>query len=233
MKNSRSPSRKGYLKESSQSQILKNSSTHLEKSVKVSRVKFVKIVPRLPPINPDMKVLLDFSLSPGPQNDVLVNGFGISFKKRDMLTLSGTNWLNDQVINFYMNLINQRSELDNIPNVYAMNCFFYPKIISGGQESTKTWTKIIDIFSKDIILVPVHLGAHWCLAVIDFRKKLILYYDSKGSPNFQCMNVLKQYLIDEHIEKKSLLLISQDGPFKMLLIIPSKQMVVIVGYLYV
>jgi len=50
--------------------------------------------------------------------------------------------------------------------------------------------------------VPVHLGVHWCLAVIDFKKKQIQYYDSMGGNNQGCLNVLRQYLCDESREKK-------------------------------
>jgi sentrin-specific protease 1 len=47
----------------------------------------------------------------------------------------------------------------------------------------------VDIFSHDLIIVPVHLGVHWCLATIDFRNKAVKYYDSMGSPNNKCLQV--------------------------------------------
>ena len=51
---------------------------------------------------------------------------------------SGLSWLNDEVINFYMQLICERSEQhDNWPKVYAFNTFFYPKIVTTGQASVK------------------------------------------------------------------------------------------------
>lgn len=52
------------------------------------------------------------------------------------------------------------------------------------------------------MLVPIHLGYHWCLAVVDLRDKSISYYDSNGSRNYCCLNVLKQYLVEENLEKK-------------------------------
>ena len=37
----------------------------------------------------------------------------------------------------------------------------------------------IDIFSKDVILIPInHSNAHWTAAAINFRKKRIESYDS-------------------------------------------------------
>ena len=64
-----------------------------------------------------------------------------------------------------MNLLMSRAEGQGMPRVYAFNTFFYPKVMSGGQASVKRWTRKVDIFSYDYILIPVHLGMHWCLAV--------------------------------------------------------------------
>ena len=50
----------------------------------------------------------------------------------------------------------------------------------------------IDIFSLDKVIVPVHLGSHWCLAVINIRDKRFEYYDSLGGPNAQCFKVRKK-----------------------------------------
>lgn len=70
-----------------------------------------------------------------------------------------------QVINFYMNLLVERSKDPSLPSVNTFNTFFYPKLRSSGYSAVRRWTKKMDIFSKDILLVPVHLGVHWCLSV--------------------------------------------------------------------
>lgn len=64
-----------------------------------------------------------------------------------------------------MNLLMERGEKDNRPKVYAFNTFFYPKVMSGGQAAVKRWTRRVDVLAVDYILIPVHLGMHWCLAV--------------------------------------------------------------------
>lgn len=70
-----------------------------------------------------------------------------------------------QVINFYMNLLVERSADPKLPSVNTLNTFFYPKLRGSGYSAVRRWTKKMDIFSKDILLVPVHLGVHWCLSV--------------------------------------------------------------------
>ncbi|VIO90909.1 Ulp1 protease family, C-terminal catalytic domain containing protein [Brugia malayi] len=123
--------------------------------------------------------------------------------RKDLLTLKGLDWLNDEIINFYMNLICERSQNDeNLPKVYAFNSFFYSTLSSKGYASIRRWTRKIDIFSYELLLIPVHLGAHWCLAVIDFKNRIIDYYDSMGGSNDYCLDVMSEYLCEESLDKR-------------------------------
>lgn len=72
-----------------------------------------------------------------------------------------------------MNMIIERGKDDKWPLVYAFNTFFYPKLVKDGPQSLRRWTKRVDIFAHDIICIPIHLGMHWCMAIIDFRSKSI------------------------------------------------------------
>jgi hypothetical protein len=48
----------------------------------------------------------------------------------------------------------------------------------------------IDIFSKDLILVPINIGGmHWIAAVINMKKERIEYFDSMGSYGSAMRNV--------------------------------------------
>lgn len=156
----------------------------------------------LPTLTPAMLQEVRQALVPHPPNQVLAEGFGLQITRKDIHTLAGLNWLNDEVINFYMNLLIVRGTGGNFPQVHVMNTFFYPKLLSGGHASLKRWTRKVDIFSKDLLVVPIHLGVHWCMSVVDFREKTIRYFDSMGGSNPKCLNALKQYLQDESLDKK-------------------------------
>ncbi|XP_069509557.1 sentrin-specific protease 1 isoform X2 [Ambystoma mexicanum] len=106
------------------------------------------------------------------------------------------------IINFYMNLLMERSKRKGYPRVHSFNTFFFTKVKSAGYPAVKRWTKKFDIFSVDVVLVPIHLGVHWCLAVIDFRKKSITYFDSMGGTNMEACRILMQYLKQESLDKK-------------------------------
>ncbi|KAL1490382.1 hypothetical protein ABEB36_013091 [Hypothenemus hampei] len=141
----------------------------------------------------------------GNPNEVLAQKFNLNITRRDLMTLAGLNWLNDEVINFYMNLIIERGkESDKYPKTWAFNTFFYMKLIKDGPQSLRRWTKKIDLFSYDLICIPIHLGMHWCMAIIDFRDNSIRYYDSMGSPNNKCLDALRRYLEAEHLDKKGI-----------------------------
>lgn len=68
-------------------------------------------------------------------------------------------------MNFYMGLLVERSKKEGYPAVYAFNTFFYSKLISTSHKGVKKWTKGVDIFEHDVILVPIHLRIHWTLLV--------------------------------------------------------------------
>ncbi|XP_028035695.1 sentrin-specific protease-like isoform X1 [Bombyx mandarina] len=160
-------------------------------------------VVELPTLTAQQEQMVNKALGPGPAGQILVEKFNLRISRRDLQTLSGLNWLNDEVINFYMNLLMQRSQ-DNkdLPKVYAANTFFYPKLMQSGQAGLRRWTRKVDIFSNDLMIVPVHLGVHWCLSIVDFGAKKVSYLDSMGGRNQACLDALLQYLRDEHKDKK-------------------------------
>ncbi|XP_058043202.1 sentrin-specific protease 2 isoform X2 [Ahaetulla prasina] len=109
-----------------------------------------------------------------------------------------------KVINFYMNLLVERNKMQRFPVLYAFSTFFYSKLSSMGYNAVKRWTKEVDLFQHDIILVPIHIRLHWALVVIDLRRKTIKYFDSMGQNGIRiCMRLL-QYLQEESKAKKNL-----------------------------
>lgn len=155
----------------------------------------------LPEITDEMAQVINYACQ--SQGEVLVDAHTIKITRKDIDTLKGLNWLNDEVINFYMAMIVQRgNDNDNFPKIYATNTFFYPRLMEKGHVALKRWTRKVDIFAHDLMLIPVHLGMHWCLATINFKKKGVYYYDSMGGNNERCLSALLKYLEDEHLDKK-------------------------------
>ena len=111
-------------------------------------------------------------------------------------------WLNDSIMNVYLELIQERSSGDDYPSVHSLSTFFYPRLMESGYSAVKRWTKHVNIFDCDFVCIPVHLGKHWCMAIVDFKQKRVLYLDSRGGDNPPALGAIRKYLEDESMDKK-------------------------------
>ncbi|KAI9002361.1 hypothetical protein BC832DRAFT_571405 [Gaertneriomyces semiglobifer] len=136
-------------------------------------------------------------------NAILSKGFKLEIKTGDIRTLRDGAWLNDEVINFYGELIMDRAirNSEKHPPVHCFNTHFYPTV-KNGYQSVRRWTRRVDLFSKDLIIVPVHLGNHWTCAVINFRRKRFEYYDSLHGTNTKVFPLLRSYITQESLDKR-------------------------------
>ncbi|XP_064020788.1 sentrin-specific protease 2-like [Pogoniulus pusillus] len=146
----------------------------------------------------------------GDPDEIVSSAFKLKVTREDIGTLREHRWLNDEVINFYMKLIAERSKKEGFAAVHAFSTFFYPKFISGGYSAVRKWTKGVDLFQQDLIFVPIHLRVHWALVVVDVRRKTIRYYDSMAKSGDKICQTLFQYLREESLEKRNLELASSE-----------------------
>ncbi|XP_076973912.1 sentrin-specific protease 2 isoform X4 [Tamandua tetradactyla] len=152
----------------------------------------------------DMEKEISNALGHGPQDEILSSAFKLRITRSDIQTLKNYHWLNDEVINFYMNLLVERNKKQGYPALHAFSTFFYPKLRSGGYQAVKRWTKGVNIFEQELILVPIHRKVHWSLVVIDLRKKCLKYLDSMGQKGHRICEILLQYLQDESKTKRNI-----------------------------
>ncbi|XP_057430352.1 ubiquitin-like-specific protease ESD4 [Lotus japonicus] len=120
-------------------------------------------------------------------------------------------WLNDEVINLYLELLKEREQRE--PQKYLkchfFNTFFYKKLIGGRNgydfKSVRRWTtqrKLgYGLLECDKIFVPIHREIHWCLAVINKKDKKFQYLDSLKGRDSHVLNVLAKYFVDEVKDK--------------------------------
>ncbi|XP_057715792.1 sentrin-specific protease 2 [Corythoichthys intestinalis] len=159
----------------------------------------------VPRLTKEMAVEVCAALAQSDPNLVLSAAFKLRITQRDLATLQEGGWLNDEVINFYLSLVMEKCS-DPVAGmrVYSFSTFFYPKLCgpAGGHAAVKRWTKAVDIFLYDFVLVPLHLGVHWALAVMDLNAKTLKLYDSMGQRHDDICHLLLVYLKDEHRAKK-------------------------------
>ncbi|POI29885.1 hypothetical protein CIB84_006365 [Bambusicola thoracicus] len=135
------------------------------------------------------KEIMD-ALDEGKPDEIMSSAFKLRLTREDIQTLGNQCWLNDEVVNFYMNLLMERGKKENYPSVYAFSTFFYPKLLSDGYSAVKRWTRNVNLFKQDIILVPIHVRSHWTL-VVKMKSCFVLF----------CLN--RQYLQEESWEKQN------------------------------
>ncbi|XP_034992287.2 sentrin-specific protease 3 [Zootoca vivipara] len=134
--------------------------------------------------------------------NAMLRTFRVTYKRHvvtmdDLQTLYGPNWLNDQVMNMYGDLV-----MDTVPDkVHFFNSFFYDKLRTKGYEGVKRWTKNVDIFNKELLLIPIHLEVHWSLICVEVKQKKITYLDSQRTLNRRCPKHICRYLQAEADKK--------------------------------
>ncbi|KAI0223837.1 hypothetical protein L0F63_002271 [Massospora cicadina] len=113
----------------------------------------------------------------------------------------GNEWLNGDAINASLGLLAERSNrpvpghMDlKYPNVISFPTYFFHMLRNQGYAKVARQAKKKQIFSKDVLLVPIHLGNHWTLVTIDFRHKLISYFDSLLGDPAQIIKLIVQFL---------------------------------------
>ncbi|CAK7897705.1 hypothetical protein CAAN1_04S01134 [[Candida] anglica] len=148
------------------------------------------------PLSSDQQAKLYKIWSTSNQSIIVSSHFQIDITVRDLQTLCDNQWLNDNVIDFYLNLITEQSS-----NVFCWTTHFFTTLQSKGYQGVARWSKRkkLNVTQKDLILVPINImGTHWALAVVDNVKKKFAYYDSlSSSGNKKALQLLVTYMSEE------------------------------------
>ncbi|EER13127.1 sentrin/sumo-specific protease, putative, partial [Perkinsus marinus ATCC 50983] len=117
--------------------------------------------------------------------------YNIDITAHALSCLQQGRWLNDEVVNYYFMMLQDRSDRHKrkLPRAFLWNSFFWQKLSSNASgaysyKSVARWSKRrhADIFSFDMMIVPIHVGkTHWALGVVDLKDCTLSYYDSLGA----------------------------------------------------
>ncbi|XP_076891484.1 ubiquitin-like-specific protease ESD4 [Bidens hawaiensis] len=172
-----------------------------------------KLLEPFRPLTEDDKDMVTIALSNASRRKVLVthDNSNITITGEVLQCLRPGAWLNDEVINVYLELLKEREKKEpkKFLKCHFHNTFFYKKLISGktgyDYKSVRRWTtqkKLgYSLHDCDNIFIPVHKEIHWCLAVINKKEEKFQYLDSLGGTDKQVMTVLAKYFVDEVKDK--------------------------------
>nr|XP_043629453.1 putative ubiquitin-like-specific protease 1B [Erigeron canadensis] len=135
----------------------------------------------------------------------------ITITEEVMQCLRPRAWLNDEVINVYLELLKEREirEPKKFLKCHFFNTFFYQKLMNGrtgyDYQSVRRWTTQKKLgyclLECDKIFVPIHKEIHWCLAVINKKEQKFQYLDSLGGADKKVLGALAKYITDEVKDK--------------------------------
>lgn len=111
---------------------------------------------------------------------------GIPINTKDFVCLGIDQYLNDVIIDFYLKYLHNEVLTEaQKAKTHIFSTFFYntltnTKLLGPSNndvkltapqkrhERVKNWTKHVNIFEKDFIIVPINQQSHWFLAIICF-----------------------------------------------------------------
>ena len=131
-------------------------------------------------------------------------------------------WLNDEMVNFTIGTMADREMArrgGKQPKVHFFNTFFVKKMCDGDEgynyNAVRRWTtKKSSVRSPggEKLVIPVHQGIHWVLAVVDLTAKKIVFYDSLLGGDKGLVEHLKRWVRDEYQNKREVAVELRVGP---------------------
>ncbi|KAI5967671.1 hypothetical protein CANMA_002851 [Candida margitis] len=152
---------------------------------------------KIEPLNDSQLAKVNQAWIANPRS-ICINQYSIDISYADLQTLKDGRWLNDNIIDFYLNLVMKQS-----PKVFIWTTHFYSTLASRGYSGVARWAKRkkVDLLAMDKVIVPVNISnTHWALAVVDNLQKAITYYDSLRfgqSGNPEAVKNLQMYMDNE------------------------------------
>ncbi|XP_028075842.1 probable ubiquitin-like-specific protease 2B isoform X1 [Camellia sinensis] len=154
----------------------------------------------------------------------------VSISKRDVDLLQPDTFVNDTIIDFYIKYLKNEMKPEERHRFFFFNSFFFRKLIDldkdppssfegrAAFQRVRKWTRKVNLFEKDYVLIPVNFNYHWSLIVIchpgevakfqdeDVEKSLkvpcILHMDSIKGNHTGLKDFIQSYLWEEWKERQ-------------------------------
>jgi len=110
-----------------------------------------------------------------------VKAFGIDIHPKDIQSLiieskNKDRWLNDNIINFYLNLLLYSNKDKTMLTLPSQS---FQKYLKNNESVNIKFIKE-NIFDYDLIIIPVCYKNHWSLSLIKTKDQRVRYFDSLG-----------------------------------------------------
>ncbi|GMH39119.1 hypothetical protein BSKO_07017 [Bryopsis sp. KO-2023] len=155
-----------------------------------------------------------------PDGRVLSGVDNVELTAKVLACLQHGEWLNDEIMNGYMRLMQERDSTlrssETAPRCHFHKSFFMNRLFLDENrycyKNVQRWTKpqklknwgqqSQSVLDCDIVFFPVHLHMHWVLAYALLGENKIVYCDSLQGKRADVVQAICQYLKDEALDKK-------------------------------
>jgi hypothetical protein len=134
-----------------------------------------------------------------------------SISSRSLHTTNDRQWLNDEVINFYLSTLNDHDHTQKHSTSqrrhHFFNSFFITKLLDEGNSNRYTYRNVLrwsrkvhnsDLFQLHKIFFPCNISqSHWSCVIADIQTCTITYYDSMLGNGDRYMHSILHYLQDD------------------------------------
>ncbi|XP_014518869.1 probable ubiquitin-like-specific protease 2A isoform X4 [Vigna radiata var. radiata] len=153
----------------------------------------------------------------------------VSISKRDVELLQPQTFINDTIIDFYIKYLKNKLPTDEQDRFHFFNSFFFRKLADldkdpasacdgrAAFQRVRKWTRKVNLFEKDYILIPINYSFHWSLIAICHPGEVTCYQDEEmnESSKIPCIlhmdslqgthkglkNIFQSYLCEEWKER--------------------------------
>jgi hypothetical protein len=146
-----------------------------------------------------------------PKNRCLVDKFNILMDIDNMNCLRPCKWLNDEVINFYMAMLQEYHDRHGTTGSFKfINSFFMFKLLHVNDrpqfcyKNVQRWIKKDVLRTLDRLFVPININnTHWVCLVVYVQQKRLRFMDSMGTAGTYYTTAMLRYL-KLHLELESI-----------------------------
>lgn len=158
----------------------------------------------LPQVDPD-DAAAGMAWSVGADGDIARRTPGnIPITRRDVRTLLPGKWLNDEIMNAYIELVNDRRGKKK--DFVCLPTYFFQQVCAQGAASVErmTFGDRATVLKEGVkyVVCPINVhGNHWAVLLFDLLDRNLQYFDSLGGDGNGLMQTAKSWLKHEYRTK--------------------------------
>ena len=112
-------------------------------------------------------------------NTIIVKAFDIEITIDDLSLLNSNMKLNDNIVDFYLNLVSNNSFNSNLAmKVLPLSSFYFTRYNKAIADKKTFNFKHPNVFNFERVIIPIYFDNHWSLAVLDIELKKARFFDS-------------------------------------------------------